>query len=154
EGRLIGVLFVGSREAEKFSHEDLRVLRLAADRLAVAMLGGIARDELRRARDSAEAASRAKDVFLGTVSHELRSPLSPILIWSEMMRRGQLDAPTTVRAVASIERNARAQAQLVNDLLDVSRSIAGTMQLEVAPVDLWATIQAAAGALQPAADGK
>jgi signal transduction histidine kinase len=154
EGRLIGVLSVGSREADKFSNEDLRVLRLAADRLAVAMLGGIARDELRRARDSAEAASRAKDVFLGTVSHELRSPLSPILIWSEMMRRGQLDAAKTARAVASIERNARAQAQLVNDLLDVSRSIAGTMQLELAPVDLSATIQAAADALRPAADGK
>ena len=154
EGRLIGVLFVGSREADRFSHEDLRVLRLAADRLAVAMLGGIARDELRRARDSAEAASRAKDVFLGTVSHELRSPLSPILIWSEMMRRGQLDASAMARAVASIERNARAQAQLVNDLLDVSRSIAGTLQLELGAVDLSTTIQAAADSLRPAADGK
>jgi signal transduction histidine kinase len=154
EGRLIGVLFVGSRDADKFSNEDLRVLRLAADRLAVAMLGGIARDDLRRARDSAEAASRAKDVFLGTVSHELRSPLSPILIWVEMMRRGQLDSSATARAVASIERNARAQAQLVNDLLDVSRSIAGTMQLELGAVDLSATIHAAADSLRPAAGGK
>ena len=154
EGRLIGVLSVGSRHAEKFSDEDVRVLRLAASRLAVAMLGGIAREELRRARDSAEAANRAKDVFLGTVSHELRSPLSPILIWAEMLRRGGMDAPTTARAVASIERNARAQAQLVNDLLDVSRSIAGTMQLDLGVVDLSAIIRTAAESLEPAANGK
>ena len=154
EGRLIGVLSVGSRQADKFSDEDVRVLRLAASRLAVAMLGGIAREELRRARDSAEAANRAKDVFLGTVSHELRSPLSPILIWSEMLRRGGMDGATTARAVASIERNARAQAQLINDLLDVSRSIAGTMQLELGDVDLSDTVRTATESLRTAADGK
>jgi signal transduction histidine kinase len=71
-----------------------------------------------------------------------------------MMRRGQLDGAKTARAIASIERNARAQAQLINDLLDVSRSVAGTLYLDWTTVDLSATIQAAAESVKPAADGK
>ena len=154
EGRLIGVLHVGSRQETKFSQEDVAVLQLAADRLAVAMLRTVARDQLMRAREAAEAANRAKDAFLATVSHELRSPLSPILTWSRMLRQGMLDADRTARALETIERSAQSQAQLIGDLLDVSRIIAGRMRIEVRPVDLVPVIQAAVDVVRPAADAK
>jgi signal transduction histidine kinase len=154
EGRLLGVLHVGSRQEGKFSQEDIGVLQLAADRLAVAMLRTASRDELMRARDAAEAANRAKDTFLATVSHELRSPLSPILTWSRMLREGILDAGKTARALETIERSAKSQAQLIEDLLDVSRIVAGRMRLEVRPIDLVPMIQAAVDVVRPAADAK
>src|SRR5262249_38214490 len=86
--------------------------------------------------------------------HELRSPLSPILTWSRMLRQGMLDAGKTARALETIERSAKSQAQLIEDLLDVSRIVAGRMRLEVRPVDLVPVIQAAVDVVRPAADAK
>src|SRR5439155_8983212 len=88
------------------------------------------------ARQEAEAANRAKDDFLATVSHELRTPLNPILGWSTLLRNQSLDDATSVRALESIERNAKVQAQLIEDILDVSRIIAGKMSLESCPLEL------------------
>ena len=114
-----------------------------------------ARDSaLERARDQAEGANRAKDEFLAVVSHELRTPLTPIISWTRMLRGGTLDAETTTRAVEAIERNARAQAQLVDDLLDVSRIVAGKVRLDVQAIDLRPLIEAAVDATRPAADAK
>src|SRR4029077_19222618 len=78
-----------------------------------------------RARQQAEEASHAKDAFLATVSHELRTPLTPILVWSELLGDGRMSAEKTTTALAAIERNARAQARLIDDLLDVSRIASG-----------------------------
>ncbi|MFL6208741.1 MAG: ATP-binding protein [Pyrinomonadaceae bacterium] len=105
-------------------------------------------------RVEAEMANRLKDEFLATVSHELRTPLTAILGWATMLRTGQLDEPTFKRALATIERNGRAQAQLIEDLLDVSRIISGKLRLEVEPTDLISVIKAAIDSVRPAADAK
>ena len=106
------------------------------------------------ARQEAEAANRAKDDFLATVSHELRTPLSPILGWSTLLRNQSLDDATSVRALESIERNAKVQAQLIEDILDVSRIIVGKMSLETRPLELEQIINAAIDTARPAADAK
>lgn len=107
-----------------------------------------------RARRDAEAANRAKDEFLATVSHELRTPLSPILAWARMLRDGVLDDARRVHAYEVIERSARAQAQLIEDLLDVSRIMAGKMRLEVRPVPLAPILERAVEVVRPSADAK
>jgi len=106
------------------------------------------------ARQQAEAASRMKDEFLAIVSHELRSPLNGILGWARLLRSRQLDAATTERALTSIERNAQAQTQLIEDLLDISRIIRGKVRLLLRPVNLVAIIQAALDTARPAAEAK
>jgi len=106
------------------------------------------------ARQEAEAANRAKDDFLATVSHELRTPLNSILGWSTLLRNHGLDDATSVRALESIERNAKVQAQLIEDILDVSRIIVGKMSLESRPLDLEQIINAAIDTARPAADAK
>ena len=105
-------------------------------------------------RVQAEAASRLKDEFLATVSHELRTPLSAILGWSTMLRSHELDDDTSERAMETIERNAKAQAQLIEDLLDVSRIISGKLRLEVKDTDLISVINGAIDSVRPAAVAK
>jgi len=106
------------------------------------------------ARRQAEEANRIKDEFLATLSHELRTPLNAILGWAQVMRTGKLDESTSTRALETIERNARAQAQLISDLLDVSRIITGKLRLELHPVELPRIIEAALDSARPAADAK
>ncbi|HJQ71384.1 MAG TPA: PAS domain S-box protein [Blastocatellia bacterium] len=106
------------------------------------------------AREQAEEANRMKDEFLATVSHELRTPLNAILGWAGIMQKYPDDRETAAQAREAIERNARAQAELIEDLLDVSRIITGRMRLDVQPVDLTAVIQDAVEAIRPAADAK
>lgn len=106
------------------------------------------------ARALAESANRAKDAFLAMISHELRAPLSPIVTWAKMLRQGTLDDSQRTRAVEVIERNAAAQAQLIDDLLDVSRIVSGKMRLQVTSVDLRDVVHAACEVVRPAADAK
>ncbi|NJM72530.1 MAG: response regulator [Scytonema sp. RU_4_4] len=106
------------------------------------------------AREAAEAANRIKDEFLAVVSHELRSPLNPILGWSKLLRNRQLDEQKTELALEVIERNAKMQAQLINDLLDVSRILRGKLSLNISPVNLVSTIQAAMETVRLAAVAK
>jgi signal transduction histidine kinase/CheY-like chemotaxis protein len=101
-------------------------------------------DALEKARDDAEAGNRAKDEFLAVVSHELRTPLTPILMWARMLRGGRLDTEATAGALETIERNIMAQAQLVGDLLDVSRIITGKLRLDVRPVEIAPVVESAA----------
>ncbi|MGP1385206.1 MAG: PAS domain S-box protein [Thainema sp.] len=108
----------------------------------------------RSARESAEAANRIKDEFLAIVSHELRSPLNPILGWSQMLRSRKLDTETTERALETIERNAKLQSQLVDDLLDVSRILRGKLRLEVQPTQLQPVILEAIETVQLSAQAK
>ncbi|MGB8510315.1 MAG: ATP-binding protein, partial [Pyrinomonadaceae bacterium] len=107
-----------------------------------------------RSRQRVEEASRIKDEFLATLSHELRTPLTAILGWARMLSGGQLDERHTARALETIERNAIAQSQLIEDILDVSRVITGKLRLEVQPVDLNALIESSIDAVLPAADAK
>ncbi|MBD1865282.1 MULTISPECIES: ATP-binding protein, partial [Trichocoleus] len=109
---------------------------------------------LRQQTEELSRANRLKDEFLATVSHELRTPLNAMLGWSTMLRSRQLDEATTNRAIETIERNARAQNQLINDLLDVSRIITGKLRLNVRPVILVSVIEAAIDSIRPAAEAK
>ena len=111
-------------------------------------------DREQRARQAAELASRAKDDFLATASHELRTPLNAILGWARMLNMGALQPADFARAVDSIERNARAQVRLIDDILDGSRIITGKLQLEVSPLDMTQVVQAALDAVRAAADAK
>ena len=106
------------------------------------------------AREAAETANRIKDEFLAVVSHELRSPLNPILGWSKLLRSGQLDPQKAEHALEIIERNAKMQAQLINDLLDVSRILQGKLSLDASPINLVSTIQAAIETVRLAAEAK
>jgi signal transduction histidine kinase len=106
------------------------------------------------ARNQAEAANRLKDEFLATMSHELRTPLNAMLGWAHMLMRGKLDEKNTAHGLEVIERNARAQHQLIADLLDVSRIISGKFRFEQGMVELIPTIEAALETVRPAAEAK
>jgi PAS domain S-box-containing protein len=108
----------------------------------------------RRARAEAERASRLKDEFLGTLSHELRTPLNTILLWTQMLQQQSNDRVSLQRGLAAIERNTKAQAQLISDLLDVSRISSGKLRLDVQPLDLVAIVKSVLEGLSPAIDAK
>lgn len=106
------------------------------------------------AREEAERANRIKDEFLAVLSHELRSPLNPILGWSRLLQNGKLNATKTTEALSTIERNAKLQVQLIEDLLDVSRILRGKLVLNAMPVDLGSVIFSAIETVQLAANAK
>ena len=108
----------------------------------------------RRARKEAEAANQAKDQFLATVSHELRTPLGAILGWTRILRSQSADAQMLARGLETIERNATAQAQLIEDILDVSRIISGKLRLVPKTVNLAAVVQAAVDSIKPTVEAK
>jgi signal transduction histidine kinase/CheY-like chemotaxis protein len=111
-------------------------------------------DGERAARSEAERMVRTKDEFLATLSHELRTPLNAILGWAQLLRGGKMAPKDTTRGLEVIERNARAQARLVEDLLDMSRIISGKARLDVKTVDLASVVDAAVESVQPAAQAK
>lgn len=108
----------------------------------------------RTARTEAEAANRVKDEFLAVLSHELRSPLNPILGWARLLQTRKLGEAKVTEALQTIERNARLQAELIEDLLDVSRILRGKLNLNIAAVDLTTTIQAAIETIRLSAEAK
>jgi len=108
----------------------------------------------RTARADAEKANRLKDEFLATLSHELRTPLNAVIGWSRILKAGRLDNESSLHAIQVIERNAWAQKQIIEDILDVSRVITGKLQLHLAPVDLVAVVNAALDAVRPALEVK
>jgi PAS domain S-box-containing protein len=108
----------------------------------------------RSARADAEQANRLKDEFLATVSHELRTPLNAMMGWARMLRSGRLDKESSQHALEVIERNAWAQKQLIEDILDVSRVITGKLNLNLTPVDLASVVEAALDAVRPALEAK
>src|ERR1700752_3018564 len=107
-----------------------------------------------RARAEAEAANRIKDEFLATLSHELRTPLTSLLGWSSVLREAKRDEKVLNQGLEAIDRNARVQAQLIDDLLDVSRIVSGKLNLDVRPLDLASIARAAINVVRPAADAK
>ena len=147
-GRTLGAIsFVSAESGHRYDKDDLALAEDLARRAALAI------DNARLYKESQEA-SRLKDDFLATVSHELRTPLNAILGWSRMLRTNRFDAETAAQALETIERNAKAQAQLIEDLLDVSRIITGKLRLDIRPVEPVAVINAAIDAVRPAADAK
>jgi CheY-like chemotaxis protein len=111
-------------------------------------------DRLRAALAAAEEANRLKDEFLAVLSHELRTPLNAILGWARMLRAGTLAEADVPRALETIERNAQAQAQLIEDLLDVSRIVSGKLRLDMRPVDIGEVVEEAIDTVRPTADAR
>ena len=139
-GQLVSVLSLVLDVTDRRHSEEERAGLLALER------------ELRK---RAEEADRLKDEFLATLSHELRTPLTSILGWATLIRNGEVDRVENLeRALEIIERNARSQARLIDDLLDVSRIITGNLQLDVRPLNLEPIVRIAIDALRPAADAK
>jgi CheY-like chemotaxis protein/nitrogen-specific signal transduction histidine kinase len=108
----------------------------------------------RAARSEAERLGHLKDEFLATLSHELRTPLNAIQGWSDLLRRSNLSEQDRERGLETIDRNARVQAQIINDLLDMSRIVSGKTHLEVQPVNLHEVIHNAIEAVRPSANAK
>jgi signal transduction histidine kinase/DNA-binding response OmpR family regulator len=155
QDRVLGSLSVCSRAPERrYTAADVPVFEEVGRRTAAAIeasrLYALAQQERRRA----EEANRAKDEFLAVVSHEIRNPLNAIMGWANVLLTGSLNPEQAHRAVSTIERNAKAQAQLIEDLLDVSRIVTGKMRIEVAPVDIGRVIENALDVVRHAADAK
>ena len=124
------------------------------DKVLARQLSEQLREAEQSARKEAEAANRLKDEFLATMSHELRTPLNAILGWASLLRRGSNDPASLERALATIERNARTQQRLIEDVLDVSRIVSGKLSLDMRRIDLVAIARAAVDVVRPAADAK
>jgi PAS domain S-box-containing protein len=153
-GLVHGGLFFGHADVGVFKERDERVIAAIAGQAAVAIDNARLLETVRRERARAEEANRAKDLFLGSLSHELRTPLNAIIGWTRMLRSGSLPAEKRERALETIDRNARAQAALIEDILDLSRITSGKMRLEVAPVELAHIVESALDTIRPAADAK
>ncbi|HUF92000.1 MAG TPA: ATP-binding protein, partial [Candidatus Limnocylindria bacterium] len=149
-----GVLYVANRSTHAFSDRDEAVVQRLSDHAAVAIQNVELFAREQASRSAAEEASHAKDEFVATLSHELRTPLTAILGWVRMLRAGSMDAATAERGLDVIERNARSQAQLIEDLLDVSRIATGKLRLDVRPLRIADVIEAAVDTLRPAAEAK
>ncbi|AFZ21291.1 PAS domain-containing protein [Allocoleopsis franciscana] len=153
--RILGVIsFISAESERQYTLTDLQLAEELARRASLAIDNAQLYRVAQRDRAKAEAANRIKDEFLAVLSHELRSPLNPILGWTKLLRTGRLDATKTQQALETIERNAKLQAQLIEDLLDVSRILQGKMMLNVAPVNLGTTIEAALETVRLAAEAK
>jgi signal transduction histidine kinase/ActR/RegA family two-component response regulator len=147
-GRAIGTLsFIATRPERRYDDADLALAGELARRAAIAV-------DNARLYAEAEGANRAKDQFLATLSHELRTPLTAMLGWVLMLQSGRLRDDEASAALASIERNTRVQAQLINDLLDISRIVAGKLQLDRRAVDLRVVVDHALDSVRRAAEHK
>ena len=154
DDRLVGVIHAATITPRHFTADDLKLLQLVAERAALAIEQTRLYEAEQSARREAEMANRIKDEFLATVSHELRAPLTAILGWVRLLREGHLDAGDADRAMETIERSARTQNRIINDLLDVSNIITGKLRLNVRPIEPVPVIESAVEALRPAAEAK
>lgn len=153
-GRIIGTIELQSYEENVYRPEHVTAMSMAANLTAVAIENVRLLKLERTAREAAEESNRLKDEFLATVSHELRTPLTAILGWSRLLESGTLDETITRQAVETISRNAKAQAQIVDDILDVSRIITGNLYIDLRPLDVIPVVENAINVVRPTADAK
>jgi signal transduction histidine kinase/ActR/RegA family two-component response regulator len=160
-GQLLGTFANYYRHAGDPTPQNRELTDMVVRTAAIAIERKRAEEERERllvnehdARNQAEAANRIKDEFLATMSHELRTPLNAMMGWAHMLVQGKLDEKNTAHGLEVIERNARAQHQLIADLLDVSRIISGKFRFEQGVVELIPTIEAALETVRPAAEAK
>lgn len=153
-GRIIGTIEVQSYEANVYRPEHVTAMSMAANLTAVAIENVRLLKLERTAREAAEESNRLKDEFLATVSHELRTPLTAILGWSRLLEGGTLDDSVTQQAVQAIGRNAKAQAQIVDDILDVSRIITGNLYIDLHPLEVVPVVENAINVVRQTADAK
>ncbi|MBN3994431.1 MAG: AAA family ATPase [Nostoc sp. NMS2] len=154
EGSAIGGITLGFDQLQLLSGEDQAFILALAQQCAQAITRTHLYEAERMARNAAESANRIKDEFLAVLSHELRTPLNPILGWTKLMRSRKLDQATSDRALETIERNAKLQTQLIEDLLDVSRILQGKLSLNFGPINLISVIEAAIETVRLSAQAK
>ncbi|NMG07950.1 ATPase [Brasilonema sp. UFV-L1] len=155
QGQLLGTLAFGSRSLARFTQNELGMMQAVCDQIAIAMQRASLIASLQQQTEQLREANRMKDEFLAILSHELRSPLNAILGWAQLLRSGrQLDQTKVAKALETIERNAKAQTQLIEDLLDISRMIRGKLRLRVQIYDLVSIIDAALETVRLAAEAK
>ncbi|UBF25848.1 PAS domain-containing protein [Kovacikia minuta CCNUW1] len=153
-GQNIGFIQLSDKYQGEFTASDEDILVQLAQMASVAIENSRLYKAEKIARTQAEAANRIKDEFLAVLSHELRSPLNPILGWSRLLQNRKLDQRTTAHALETIERNAKLQTQLIEDLLDVSRILQGKLNLNVGAVNLVTIMEAAMETVRLAAEAK
>ena len=153
-GRIIGTIEVQSYQPNVYQPEHVTAMSMAANLTAVAIENVRLLKLERTAREVAEESNRLKDEFLATVSHELRTPLTAILGWARLLEDGALDPEMTQQAVDTIWRNAKAQAQIVDDILDVSRIITGNLYIDLHPIEVTPVVQNAINVVRPTAEAK
>ncbi|MGH9966273.1 MAG: CHASE domain-containing protein [Pyrinomonadaceae bacterium] len=153
-GRIVGTIEVQSYQRTAYREEHVTAMRMAANLAAVAIQNVQLLERESNARAAAEESNRLKDEFLATVSHELRTPLTAILGWSRMLEAGAINDPMASRALETIRRNAKAQSQIIDDILDVSRIITGKLYLDLHPIDLAPIVEAAVNVVRPTAEAK
>jgi signal transduction histidine kinase/CheY-like chemotaxis protein len=146
--RVLGALAVGAKRGRRFTEGEIELVSAFAHHAAVALDNARLFDEAQRrradaesARSAAEAASRSKDEFLAVLSHELRTPLTAILGWVRLLLTGRVPSTRVREALTAIDRNTRVQTRLIDDLLDISRIVAGKVDLDRRPVDLGAIVR-------------
>ncbi|MFN6465546.1 MAG: PAS domain S-box protein [Nostoc sp. DedVER02] len=154
QGKLLGVLSFASRTRTYFSSGEIALLQATSDQVAVALERAELMTSLQRGKEELIQANRIKDEFLAVLSHELRTPLNPILGWSKLLQTKKYDEATTTRALETIERNAKLQTQLIEDLLDVSRILQGKLSLNITSVNLETAIASAIETVRLAAQAK
>jgi PAS domain S-box-containing protein len=152
--RIIGTFEVQAYENDAFSDEHVVALEMVANLAAVAIENLRLLEGEAKARKEAEAANRAKDEFLSVLSHELRTPLNAMLGWTRMLKAGILDDARQTQAIETIERNARLQNNLIEDLLDVSRIISGKMRIETEEVDVVSIVKTCVETAKPSTEEK
>jgi PAS domain S-box-containing protein len=151
EGRVIGVLHVGTLKSRHFTNDEVHMLQMVADRVAIAIEHTRLYEIEHSARQTAEAISRAKDEFLATLSHELRTPLTPIVGWIHMMRSNMVPPSETEKGLAIIEASAQDLTKMIDDLLDMSAILSGKIYLEHDPVPVTDIINTAIEFVSPQA---
>ncbi|HEY9906084.1 MAG TPA: PAS domain S-box protein [Thermosynechococcaceae cyanobacterium] len=154
EGKAVGGLSLSFKQFRLLNQDDREFILALTRQCAQAISRSQLYEAERTARAEAEQANRVKDEFLAVLSHELRTPLNPILGWAKILQTGKLQPDKANQALATIERNAKLQAQLVEDLLDISRMLQGKLSLNIAPVNLTTVIQSAIETVQLAAAAK
>ncbi len=153
-GRILGTIEVQSYEKAAYRPEHVTAMRMAANLTAVAIENTGLLERESTARATAEESNRLKDEFLATVSHELRTPLTAILGWSRMLEGEPMGSEMASRAIETIKRNAKAQSQIIDDILDVSRIITGNLQLDLHPIELESVLEGSVNVVRPTADAK
>jgi PAS domain S-box-containing protein len=151
---VLGTLGLGTRQRDCFTPDELDLMQAVANQVAVALERSRLVAELQSRAEGLAQANRIKDEFLAVLSHELRSPLNPILGWTRLLQSGKLDPARQVSALETIERNAKLQSQLIEDLLDISRIMQGKLTLTAAPTSLLSVISAAVETVSLAAEAK
>lgn len=153
-GEVMGVIECFNRAAVPPDPDLLRTMSAVGNQVGQFIARKQHELDVLNARAAAEAASVAKDDFIANLSHELRTPLNAILGWTRILSAGQSDSTTTVKALQVIDRNAQAQARLIDDILDVSRIITGGIRLDIEQVDLAAVVALAVDAVRPLAQAR